>query len=36
MREQLERNTDKNFVIEDKVVYDNAKVKFISYDGFCF
>lgn len=36
MREQLERNTDKNFVIEDKVVYDNAKVKFISYEDFVF
>ncbi len=36
LQEQLERNTDKNFVVEDKVVYDNAKVKFISYEDFVF
>ncbi|MDE6138664.1 MAG: head-tail connector protein, partial [Candidatus Gastranaerophilales bacterium] len=36
LKEQLEKNTDKNFVIEDKVIYDNAKVKFISYEDFVF
>ncbi len=24
------------FVVEDRVVYDNAKVKFINYDDFVF
>lgn len=34
--EQIENNTDENFIIEDKVVYDNAKVKFINYEDFVF
>ncbi len=36
LNEQLELNTDKSFVIEDKVIYDNAKVKFIHYEDFVF
>ena len=34
--EQLKLNTDKSFVVEDKVIYDNAKVKFIHYEDFVF
>lgn len=34
--EQLKENTYKSFVVEEKVVYDNAKVKFINYDDFVF
>lgn len=34
--EQLRENTYKSFVVEEKVVYDNAKVKFINYDDFVF
>lgn len=34
--EQLRENTFKSFVVEEKVVYDNAKVKFINYDDFVF
>lgn len=34
--EQLENNIEENFVIEDKVIYDNAKVKFINYEDFVF
>lgn len=36
LEEQLMKNTDSAFVVEDKVVYDNAKVKFISYEDFVF
>jgi len=36
LAEQLAYNTTENFVIEDKVVYDNAKVKFINYEDFVF
>ena len=36
LNEQLELNTDKSFVIEDKVIYDNVKVKFIHYEDFVF
>ena len=36
LNEQLELNTDRSFVIEDKVIYDNAKVKFIHYEDFVF
>lgn len=34
--EQLRENTFKSFVVEEKVVYDNAKVKFINYEDFVF
>ncbi len=34
--EQLRNNTSDSFVVEDRVVYDNAKVKFINYDDFVF
>lgn len=36
LEEQLMKNTNSAFVVEDKVVYDNAKVKFISYEDFVF
>ena len=36
LEEQLTKNTNSAFVVEDKVVYDNAKVKFISYEDFVF
>ncbi len=36
LQEQLELNTDKSFAVEDKVIYDNAKVKFIHYEDFVF
>lgn len=34
--EQAELGTDAGFVIEDKVIYDNPKVKFINYEDFVF
>lgn len=36
LEEQIERNTTENFIVEDKVIYDNAKVKFINYEDFVF
>lgn len=36
LAEQIEKNIEENFVIEDKIVYDNAKVKFINYEDFVF
>lgn len=36
LAEQIEKNIEENFVIEDKVIYDNAKVKFINYEDFVF
>lgn len=36
LKEQLEMNTNQSFVVEDKVIYDNAKVKFIHYEDFVF
>ena len=36
MQEQLEIGTHASFILEDKVVYDNAKVKFIDYEDFVF
>lgn len=36
LKEQLNRNSDETFVVEDKIVYDNAKVKFINYEDFVF
>jgi hypothetical protein len=36
LEEQIQRNTTESFVIEDKLVYDNAKVKFVNYDDFVF
>lgn len=34
--EQLRNNTSDSFVVEDRIVYDNAKVKFINYEDFVF
>jgi hypothetical protein len=34
--EQIENNTDKNFVVEDRVIYDDPKVRFINYEDFVF
>lgn len=36
LAEQAELNISDNFIIEDKVVFDNAKVKFINYEDFVF
>ncbi len=36
LQEQYNLGTDTAFVLEDKVVYDNAKVKFIDYEDFVF
>ena len=36
LAEQIEKNIEENLVIEDKVIYDNAKVKFINYEDFVF
>ena len=36
LAEQLKTNSKQNFIIEDKVIYDNAKVKFIGYEDFVF
>lgn len=36
LKEQIEMNTNQSFVVEDKVIYDNAKVKFIHYEDFVF
>lgn len=36
LEEELSRPDGKNFVLEDKVVYDNAKVKFIKAEDFVF
>lgn len=34
--EQAEKNIHDSFIVEDKVIYDNAKVKFINYEDFVF
>lgn len=34
--EQSEKNLQESFIVEDKVIYDNAKVKFINYEDFVF
>ena len=36
LEEQLKLNIPETFVVEDKVVYDNAKVKFINSEDFVF
>lgn len=36
LEQQLENNSETSFIVEDKVVYDNAKVKFINYEDFVF
>lgn len=36
LEEQLANSSYQNFVVEDKVIYDNAKVKFIGYEDFVF
>lgn len=35
-KEQFEAQIKDNFIVEDKIVYDNAKVKFINYEDFVF
>lgn len=35
-KEQEFANFEENFIVEDKVIYDNAKVKFINYEDFVF
>ncbi len=34
--EQIAQNTINNFIVEDKIIYDNPKVKFINYEDFVF
>ena len=36
LEEQLNSNDNKNFAVADKVVYDNAKIKFIKSEDFVF
>ncbi len=36
LQEQITQNTSETFVIENKIVYDNAKVKFINSEDFVF
>lgn len=36
VKEQESANIEENFIVEDKVIYDNAKVKFINYEDFVF
>lgn len=36
LKEQMEKGTGDSFIVEDKVIYDNAKVKFINYEDFVF
>lgn len=36
LQEQIQTGYDKAFCIENKIVYDNAKVKFINYEDFVF
>ncbi|MBR1425246.1 hypothetical protein IJ579_06765 [bacterium] len=36
LEEQLDLQTDAAFIVEDKVIYDNAKVRFIDYEDFVF
>ena len=36
LEEQINEQNDNVFIIEDKVVYDNPKVKFINYEDFVF
>lgn len=36
LEEQIVRNTTDTFVVENKMIYDNAKVKFIGYEDFVF
>ena len=36
LKEQIENNINNNFIVEDKVIYDNAKVKFINCEDFVY
>ena len=36
LEEQIANNIKENFVVEDKVIYDNAKVKFVNSEDFVF
>jgi len=36
LEKQLLHNTEKTFLVEDKIIYDNAKIKYISPESFVF
>lgn len=36
LEEQIKNGTTDTFVVEDKMIYDNAKVRFIGYEDFVF
>lgn len=36
LEEQIANNTTDSFVLEDKIIYDNPKIKFINYEDFVF
>lgn len=36
LQQQIDAGADNAFVVEDKIVYDNAKVRFINYEDFVF
>ena len=36
LKEQFENETDAAFKVENKVIYDNAKIRFINYEDFVF
>ena len=36
LEDQIKYNTDSSFTVEEKVVYDNPKVRFINYEDFVF
>lgn len=36
LQEQMLKSDNKNFVLEDKVIYDNAKIKYIKPEDFVF
>ena len=36
LEEQIQNGTTDTFVVEDKMIYDNAKVRFIGYEDFVF
>lgn len=36
IKEQVETEATSSFVVEEKILYDNAKVKFINYEDFVF
>ena len=36
VEEQISYNTNSSFIVEEKIVYDNPKVRFINYEDFVF